>query len=211
MTTASRPRLRGVLHQVAFDVSLVTGTVLVLLASDARSRVAATVYAVSVSLLFGASALYHRVTWRPKLRGVLRRIDHASIFLLIAGTYTPVVLLAAPSRWSAYLLAAVWTVAGAAIALHLSTFDAPRWVSTAVYLALGWLGLAVMPLLWHGLGIAPVILLAIGGVLYSIGAVCYWRRYPDPSPTVFGYHEVFHALVVAAAACHYAAILLIIR
>jgi hemolysin III len=188
-----KPRLRGVLHQYAFFVSLVSGTLLVLLAAATRAAVAAAIYAASVSALFGVSALYHRVTWTPLARRRMRRLDHAMIFLLIAGTYTPVGLLVLHG-----------TVAG--IVLELAWTRAPRWLGGTVYLALGWVAVAAVPQLFARLGVAGGLLLVAGGLAYSAGAAVYALRRPDPAPAVFGYHEVFHLLVIAGVAAHFLAI-----
>jgi hemolysin III len=201
-----RPRLRGVLHQYAFFVSLTSGTLLVLLAATTRATVAAAIYAASVSALFGVSALYHRVTWTTAARRRMRRLDHAMIFLLIAGTYTPVGLLVLQGTLAAVVLAVVWGGALAGIALELVWTRAPRWLGGTVYLVLGWVAVVAMPQLFARLGVAGGLLLVAGGLLYSAGAAVYALRRPDPMPAVFGYHEVFHLLVIAGVAAHFLAI-----
>jgi hemolysin III len=201
-----RPRFRGVSHQYAFFASLITGLVLVLVAPTHKATTAAAIYAASVSGLFGASALYHRVTWRPATRRWMRRLDHSMIFVLIAGTYTPFALLVLHGTLADVVLAIVWGGALAGMLLKLVWIDAPKWLVAAIYLALGWVGVATTPQLLSHVGVGAVALLAVGGVLYSVGAVVYALRRPDPRPTVFGYHEIFHLLVIAAAAAHYAAI-----
>ena len=203
---AVRPRLRGVLHQYAFFVSVVCGVLLVLGASGAGERVSAVVFAAALATMFGVSALYHRITWRPGPRRWMRRLDHAAIYLLIAGTYTPFGLLALSGAWRWTVLPVVWGGALAAIVLKLAWVDAPKWVAAGIALALGWIGLVALPQLWDHTGLAGLLLLAAGGVLYTGGAVVYARGRPDPYPAVFGYHELFHALVIAAAACQYAAV-----
>jgi hemolysin III len=203
---AVRPRLRGVLHQYAFFVSVVCGVLLVLGASGAGERVSAVVFAAAVATMFGVSALYHRITWRPGPRRWMRRLDHAAIYLLIAGTYTPFGLLALSGAWRWTVLPVVWGGALAAIVFKLAWVDAPKWVAAAIAVALGWVGVVALPQLWHHAGFAGLLLLAAGGVLYTGGAVVYARGRPDPYPAVFGYHELFHALVIAAAACQYAAV-----
>ncbi|MGH3080387.1 MAG: PAQR family membrane homeostasis protein TrhA [Gaiellaceae bacterium] len=203
---AVRPRLRGVLHQYAFFVSVVCGVLLVLGASGAGERVSAVVFAAAVATMFGVSALYHRITWRPGPRRWMRRLDHAAIYLLIAGTYTPFGLLALSGAWRWTVLPVVWGGALAAIVFKLAWVDAPKWVAAAIAVALGWVGVVALPQLWHYAGFAGLLLLAAGGVLYTGGAVVYARGRPDPYPAVFGYHELFHALVIAAAACQYAAV-----
>jgi hemolysin III len=204
--TAVRPRLRGVLHQYAFFVSVGCGVLLVLGASGAGERVSAVVFAAALATMFGVSALYHRITWRPGPRRWMRRLDHAAIYLLIAGTYTPFGLLALSGAWRWTVLPVVWGGALAAIVLKLAWVDAPKWVAAALAVALGWIGVVALPQLWDHAGFSGLLLLAIGGVLYTGGAVVYARGRPDPYPAVFGYHELFHALVIAAAACQYAAV-----
>jgi hemolysin III len=203
---AVRPRLRGVLHQYAFLLSVVCGVLLVLGASGAGERVSAVVFAAALATMFGVSALYHRITWRPGPRRWMRRLDHAAIYLLIAGTYTPFGLLALSGAWRWTVLPVVWGGALAAIILKLAWVDAPKWVAAAIAVALGWIGVVALPQLWDQAGAAGLLLLATGGVLYTGGAVVYARGRPDPYPAVFGYHELFHALVIAAAACQYAAV-----
>jgi hemolysin III len=196
-----------VTHQWAFVASILIGVALVLSAPSDRARLAAAIYAVSVAALFGSSALYHRVAWRsPGPRRWMRRLDHSMIFVLIAGTYTPFALLALRGALASSLLVAVWAGAAAGIVLKLVWIDAPEWLVALVYVLLGWLGAAAVPTLIGTLGTGPVALVAGGGVLYTVGAVVYVRKRPDPVPAVFGYHEVFHVLVIAAAALQYAAI-----
>jgi hemolysin III len=201
-----KPRLRGVFHQYAFFVSLGSGTVLVLLAATARASVAAAVYAVSVAALFGVSALYHRVTWTGSARRRMRRLDHAMIFLLIAGTYTPVGLLVLKGTLASVVLAVVWGGALAGIVLEVAWAGAPRWLGGVVYLALGWVAVVAMPQLFARLGVAGGLLIVAGGLVYSAGAAVYARRRPDPVPAIFGYHEVFHLLVIVGVAAHFLAI-----
>ena len=201
-----KPRLRGVFHQYAFFVSLVGGTLLVVLATTTRASVAAAIYAASVSALFGVSALYHRVTWTTPARRRMRRLDHAMIFLLIAGTYTPVGLLVLQGTLASVVLAVVWGGAVAGIVLELAWTGAPRWLGGAVYLALGWVAVVAMPQLFARLGVAGGLLIVAGGLLYTAGAAIYSLRRPDPVPAVFGYHEVFHLLVIAGVAAHFLAI-----
>jgi hemolysin III len=201
-----KPRLRGVLHQYAFFVSLVSGALLVVLATTVRASVAAVIYAVSVSALFGVSALYHRVTWTGPARRRMRRLDHAMIFLLIAGTYTPVGLLVLQGTLGTVVLAVVWGGAIAGIVLELAWAGAPRWLGGTVYLALGWVALVAMPQLFVRLGVPGGMLIVAGGLVYSAGAAVYALRRPDPVPAVFGYHEVFHLLVIAGVAAHFLAI-----
>jgi len=201
-----KPRLRGVLHQWACAASVVFGVLVVAFADDGRERVAAGIYAASVTGLFGASALYHRVTWRPSVRRWMRRLDHAMIFVLIAGTYTPFALLAFDDGIGRTLLIAVWSGAAGGVSLKLLWIDAPKWLGVLVYVALGWIAVWTFPALAAALGAIPTVLVGLGGLLYTAGAVIYATRRPDPAPAVFGYHEVFHLLVVIAAALQYAVV-----
>jgi hemolysin III len=201
-----RPLLRGALHQAAFMVALVVGSLLVVSAEGARRHLAAAVFAGSVAAMLGASALYHRVTWSPRVRPWMRRLDHAGIYLLIAGTYTPVGLLSLHGTLQHVTLAIVWAGAAVAIVLKFAWVGAPKWLAAATGIALGWAGVAALPQVAHTAGIAAVVLLAAGGVAYTAGAVVYALKKPDPFPRVFGYHEVFHALTLVAVACQYVAV-----
>jgi hemolysin III len=201
-----KPRLRGVFHQYAFFVSLASGTLLVLLAATTKATLAAAIYAASVSALFGVSALYHRITWTTPARRRLRRLDHSMIFLLIAGTYTPVGLLVLNGTLATVVLAVVWGGAVAGTVLELVWTGAPRWLGGTVYLTLGWVAVVAMPQLFARLGVAGGLLIVAGGLVYSAGAAVYALRRPDPVPAVFGYHEVFHLLVIAGVAAHFLAI-----
>jgi len=201
-----KPRLRGVLHEYAFFVSLVCGVALILAASDGRARVAAAIYAAAVSGLLGTSALYHRVTWRPKARRWMRRLDHSMIFVLIAGTYTPVALLALKGTLASTILIVMWLGAMGGVVFKLLWIDAPKWLFAAVYVALGLVTAAVVGELPAAIGWLGAAGLALGGLLYAVGAVVYASGWPNPWPKVFGYHEVFHTLVLAAAAMQYAVI-----
>jgi hemolysin III len=202
-----KPRLRGVLHQWAFFVSLLGGVVLVLAAPPGRATLATAIYATSVAALFGVSALYHRITWvSASARRWMRRLDHTMIFFLIAGTYTPFCLLVLDGPLAVAILCAVWGGALAGVILNLVWIDSPKWVTAIVYITVGWVAIVAFPDLIDELGVTAILLLAAGGVLYTLGAIVYARKKPDPSPAVFGYHEVFHALVIAAAALQYAVI-----
>jgi hemolysin III len=200
-----RPLLRGLLHLGAFVVALGLGIALVLVAG-LRHAPAFAVYGLAVAGLFGVSALYHRGRWRPGVRGRLRRLDHSMIFVLIAGTYTPVCLYALDDGIGLALLAVVWGGALAAAVLELRRTPAPPKVIVALSIALGWVALLALPGVLHELGWVATALIGLGGVLYTVGAVIYARRSPDPRPEVFGYHEVFHTLTIGGAACHYAVI-----
>jgi len=179
---------------------------LVVYADSARASTAAAVFAGSVVAMLGASALYHRVTWSVRARPWMRRIDHAGIYLLIAGTYTPVGLLTLRGTMRELVLAIVWSGAAAAILLRFAWVDAPKWLSVVLGVSLGWAGVAAMPQVARYAGVTAVTLLAVGGLAYTAGAVVYARRKPDPVPAVFGYHEVFHALTLVAVSCQYVAI-----
>jgi hemolysin III len=203
---AVRPRLRGVLHQAAFVIAVGVAPFLIIGADGGRPRLAAAVFAGSVAACFGASALYHRVTWTPSVRLWMRRVDHAGVYLLIAGTYTPVSLLVLQGAWSTVVLTIVWVGAAAAIVLKFVWVAAPKWLAAALGLALGWVAVVALPQLIALLNPAALILLVVGGLAYSAGAVVYARGRPDPAPAVFGYHELFHALTIVGVACQYVAI-----
>ncbi|HZP71847.1 MAG TPA: hemolysin III family protein [Gaiellaceae bacterium] len=204
-TARVKPRLRGVFHEAGFYAALGLGIPLVLTAEPGRGRFAATVFAACVALCFGASALYHRPTWQPRVRSWLARLDHAGIYLLIAGTYTPVALLVMSRGWQVPVLAIVWSGAAAAILLKLVWVRTPKWAAAMTGLALGWVGVVAFGQLLK-LQVPGLLLLLAGGLLYSAGAIVYARRRPDPVPHLFGYHELFHVLTLAAAGCQYAAI-----
>jgi hemolysin III len=196
-----------VTHQWAFVASIFIGAALVLSAPSPRAQLAAVIYASSVVALFGSSALYHRVGWRsPGARRWMRRLDHSMIFVVIAGTYTPFALIALQGALASAILIAVWAGAAAGIMLKLAWIDAPERLVALLYVLLGWIGVAAVPKMIAALGIGPAALVAGGGVLYTAGALVYARKRPDPVPAVFGYHELFHVLVIAAAALQYAAI-----
>jgi hemolysin III len=202
-----KPRLRGVFHQWAFFVSLLAGTVLVLVAPAGRATLATAIYAVTVASLFGVSAVYHRVNWvSEKARRWMRRLDHSMIFCLIAGTYTPFALLVLDGSLATAILVGVWAGALAGIVLNLIWVDAPKWVTATVYIALGWVAVFALPDMASKLGATAIAMIGISGILYTAGAVIYALRRPNPAPAVFGYHEIFHVLVIAAAAIQYAVI-----
>ncbi len=201
-----RPRWRGWLHLACFEASLVIGTLLIATAQGVRQTVAASVYAGAVSGLFGASALYHRGRWSARARRWLERLDQVMILALIAGTSTPPLLLCLPLPGALIAVSAVWALAATAAIIRLTWLSAPERLVGAMFLGLGWAAAAAIPAVWVGAGVAPALLLVAGGVLYTLGAICYHCRRPDPAPSVFGYHEVFHVLVAAAAACQYTAI-----
>jgi hemolysin III len=205
-SAARRPALRGVLHQGAFFVAVVVAPLFVFAAHGTRQRFVAAVFAGAVALCFGTSALYHRVTWSPRMRLVMRRMDHAGVYLLIAGTYTPVSVLVLRGAWRPAILATVWAGALAAIVLKFAWVAAPKWLAAAIGIALGWVAVVVLPQLATRLNPAGLILLLVGGLAYTAGAIVYARRRPDPVPHVFGYHELFHALTIVAVTCQYVAI-----
>ena len=202
-----KPRLRGVLHQWAFFVSVIAGAALVLVAPAGRATLATSIYAVTVAGLFGVSAVYHRVNWvSATARRWMRRLDHSMIFLLIAGTYTPFALLVLDGGLATAILIAVWGGAAAGIVLNLIWIDAPKWLTAVVYVALGWVAVAAFPAMFDELGVTATLLVALGGIFYTLGAVVYATQRPNPAPAVFGYHEIFHALVIAAAAVQYSVV-----
>jgi hemolysin III len=190
---------------VGFVVACIVGALFVG-AVDGRRLVAAAVFAGSAAVMLGASTLYHRITWKPRARLWMRRVDHAGIYLLIAGTYTPVGLLRLHGSLQVVVLGVVWSGATAAILTKLCWVHAPKWLSATLGIALGWVGIVAMPQLVHTAGPAAVALLAAGGIAYTAGAIVYARRKPDPLPTIFGYHEIFHALTLVALSCQYVAI-----
>lgn len=204
MSATGKPRLRGVSHEIAFFVSLAGGPALMLLAPTIHARLAVALYASTLSGLFGVSALLHRRTWSLRWRRWLRRLDHAMIFLAIAGTYTAIGGLTLAPDLATIVLRVVWIGALGGALLHLAWVDIPKWLGAIPYVALGWVAVVAMPELRDRLGAGGMTLLVGGGALYTLGAFVYARRRPDPFPTVFGYHEIFHLLVIAAATAHYA-------
>jgi hemolysin III len=205
------PLLRGVFHQYAFFGALAAGTVLVVLADGYTERFAVWVYATALAAMFGSSALYHRFPWRnaaARLRA--RRVDHAMIFVFIAGTYTPFAMLGFSGALQVIVLAAVWAGAALGLVLNLVWIEAPRWLSTVAYLAVGWVGVVAVPQVFGALGVAVGVLLVVGAGLYTIGALAYASTWPNPVPATFGFHEVFHLLVVAAAGTQFVALSLVV-
>jgi hemolysin III len=200
-----KPKLRGVFHEIAFYVAAAIGILLVVTAEPGKARLAGAIFASGVVVCFGASAVYHRPTWPPRARAWLARLDHAGIYLLIAGTYAPFGLIVMSRDWAIPILAIVWGGALLAILLKLFWVQAPKWLSAAIALTLGWVAAAAFPQLLK-LPAAALALVVAGGLLYTGGALVYARRRPDPLPRVFGYHELFHVLTVAAAACQYVAV-----
>ena len=207
MTLADAPRLRGLFHQYAFVASLAAGVTLVALAEGARARVACAIYAAALVAMFGASAIYHRAPWRSlRARAWARRIDHSMIFIFIAGSYTPFALLELSGVLPKILLACVWGGAVVGVVLNVGWIDAPKWVTASVYLLVGWVGVIAAPQLFTELSMASAVLVVTGGVLYTLGALAYATSWPDPFPATFGFHEVFHLLVVVAALTQFVAV-----
>lgn len=207
--TAAKPKLRGWLHTGTFPASVAAGIVLVSLAPTDRARISATIFSVTASLLFGVSALYHRGNWSPTVRGVLKRLDHANIFLIIAGTYTPFTVLLLPDGPARTLLWLVWGGALAGVVFQVAWVGAPRWLYVPVYVALGWVAVVYLPDFLRG-GVATFVLVVVGGGLYTLGGIIYGIKRPNPSPRWFGFHEVFHAFTVAAFVVHYIGVSMVV-
>jgi len=206
---AVKPKFRGVSHEWSFFLCLGLGISLLVIADTPRKLLAVGIYSLSLCALFGTSALYHRVNWKTsKARMLMRRLDHSMIFLLIAGTVTPFCLLTMEGTWATAILIAVWTGAVIGIIIELIWTGSPKWVSVLIYLAVGWIGAIAFPQIVGTAGIGAGLLIATGGILYTLGAVVYATQRPDPNPTYFGYHEVFHVFVIGAAGTHFAAIAL---
>ncbi|MBD8506230.1 hemolysin III family protein [Hoyosella sp. G463] len=208
-----KPRMRGWIHLYAFGISILTGIALVSVVGaleDSRALLAVSIYSVTLSALFGVSALYHRVTWKsPAKRIWMKRADHSMIFLFIAGSYTPFCMLALPEDTGRLILTVVWAGALAGVAQKMLWPRSPAWLGVPLYILLGWAVAFVIPDLVAEAGVAPLVLLAVGGAFYSVGAVLYATKWPNPWPTTFGHHEFFHAATVIAALCHYIAIWLV--
>jgi hemolysin III len=201
-----RPLLRGTLH-LAAAIAAPAGLVLLLLIADSPRRyVGAAVFATSLMLLYTSSASYHLAPWPARLRAVMERVDHSMIFVFIAGTYTPFCLILLDYPWGIPMLAIVWSLAGLGVLSKIFLPHAPRWLTVAPYLALGWIGVIPAVQVVSAMSGGQLALLMLGGMLYTVGAVVYAKRWPDPFPRVFGFHEVFHALVVAGSAIHFALI-----
>ena len=208
--TPRKPRLRGVSHQWGFIVSLACGAALIALAPSGRAVVAAAIYAAAVSALLGTSTLYHRIDWRPAARRWMRRLDRSMIYVLIAASYTPFALLALHGALATVVLLLVWAGACGGVLLQLVWPDHPKWVAVVVSVTLGWVVVIMLTQLPGSIGWGAIGALAVSGALYTTGAVVYARERPNPWPGVFGYHEVFHALVLAAAAIHYAVVAFVV-
>jgi hemolysin III len=206
----AKPKLRGWLHTVTFPVAVLAGIVLVTTANE-EGRTASAIFAVTAALLFGTSALLHRGSWPPRSEGVLRRMDHSNIYLIIAGTYTPFAVLALPPHRGQTLLLVVWMGAGAGVVFRVFWVAAPRWMYTTLYVVIGWMAVFFLSDLIAVAGVPAVGLIAVGGVLYTLGAIVYGTKRPNPSPAWFGFHEVFHTLTIAAFVAHYAAVWIVVH
>jgi hemolysin III len=203
-----KPTWRGWIHAGTFPVAIVLGIVLIVLAHGAPAKLSSTVFVVCSLLLFGVSALYHRFNWNPRTKSLLRRFDHANIFLLIAGSYTPITVLSLPSAKATLLLWLIWGGAGLGILFRVFWIGAPRWLYVPLYLAMGWGALAYIVDFFHANAVMMTLIL-IGGLLYSIGAVVYGLKRPNPFPGKFGFHEIFHTLTLLAFLCHWVGIFLV--
>lgn len=203
-----KPSWRGWIHAATFPLALVLGIILVVAASTTMARIGSAIFTVSSLLLFGVSALYHRFEWGPKVRALLRRLDHANIILLIAGTYTPITLLCLPREKAMVLLSIIWTGAALGIGFRVFWLGAPRWLYVVLYLALGWAAIIYIVDLFRASWIA-MTLVAVGGFFYSLGAVVYGLKRPNPLPHTFGFHEIFHSLTLAAFLCHWTGVFVV--
>jgi hemolysin III len=199
-----RPLLRGVSHVIAAIVATTLGApALLLIADSPRAYVSAAIFAASLILLYSTSAAYHRINWTPLFRAIISRMDHSMVLVLIGGTFTPFCLVVLGTAWGITMLSVIWGVAGAGVLVNTVWPASPRWLRVGFYVILGWLGLIPAPELAHRLAAAPLALLVLGGVLYTIAGVIYWIRKPDPFPRVFGHLEVFHLFVIAGTVLHY--------
>jgi len=208
-----RPRLRGTLHAYAAGVSVLTGVALVTVAAverSARAGWSTALYSLTIVFLFGVSGLYHRGKWSERGRRVMKRLDHSMIFVFIAGTYTPIAVLALSHHAAVSVLAVVWSGAAAGVVLKMFWPTAPRWLGVPLYIALGWVAAFVMPGIVHGAGVTALVLIIVGGLAYTAGGIVYGLKRPNPFPTTFGFHEVFHVCTLLAAGCHYVAIWLVV-
>lgn len=208
---AAKPILRGWMHLGATPVAVIAGLVLIVIAPTVPLRIACAIYVLSALILFGTSAAYHRGNWSPRVLAVFRRADHANIFGFIAGTYTPLAVSMLDGMSRIVLLVLIWSIAVAGMAMRILWINAPRWLYTVLYLLTGWAAVGWLWQFWNVGGPAVVILIVLGGLVYSVGAVAYALKRPNPSPKWFGFHEIFHLCTVLAAACHYAAVLIAVR
>ena len=206
-----KPRLRGVIHQWSAIVAFLSVMVLLALPQADHVRFGSAVYGITIVGLFGVSATYHRINWATtRARALMKRADHSMIFVFIAGTYTPLCLAALHGTEEVALLIIVWAGALGGVVTSTAFPHAPRWVTVPLYIALGWVAIFAMPSILHSAGVAAVVLLILGGIFYSVGAVCYATRRPNPWPGTFGYHEVFHTFTAVAAVCHYISVSLVV-
>jgi hemolysin III len=208
LVASVKPRLRGWLHLGMFPVALLGGLVLVVVSEPGPVRTASAIFTATAALLFGVSAVYHRGTWGPRTHGVLKRLDHSNIYLIIAGTYTPFAVTLLPWEQARTLLILIWGGAIGGVVFRVFWTNAPRWLYVALYIALGWTAVFYVVPFWRSGGPAIGILIALGGLLYTAGGVIYGVKRPNPSPRWFGFHEVFHAFTLAAFASHFAAVTL---
>jgi len=203
-----KPKLRGWLHLGMAVAVVFGGAALLVLAPGVAGKAGSAVWLVGAIVLFGMSAIYHIGSWSPPVKATLRRLDHANIFVFIAATYTPLALVLLPRSDAIALLTLIWAVAVVGVSVRVFWQNAPRWLDVACYLGLGWAGIGWLPAFWVNGGPLIVILIGVGGLIYSLGALVYARKWPDPSPKWFGFHEIFHACTIVAALCHFAAIAL---
>jgi hemolysin III len=201
-----KPLWRGRLHQIAFICSIPMGMVIVAIGRSGAARAAAAIYAVSLCALYGVSASYHRIAWSERARRVMRRLDHSTIFVLIAGTYTPFCVLTLHGAWRIAMLSSVWGIALAGIVLKVAFLERLKALGFVLYIGLGWVAVAAIPQIVRALHVSGTTLLVAGGLLYTVGAIMFGMHRPDPRPAVFGYHEVWHSFVIAGSLCHYALI-----
>jgi hemolysin III len=206
---AVKPRLRGWLHAGMAPLALAAGIVLVCLAATAAGVIGGAVFLAASVLLFVTSALYHRGSWSARGMAILRRLDHSNIYVFIAATYTPLALILLHGTSRVILLVAIWSAAAGGLLFRLLWLSAPRWLYTVLYIVMGWTALGWLAAFYHAAGLAVLILIVAGGVCYTLGAVVYARKHPNPSPTWFGFHEIFHAGTIAGFTCHYVAISMI--
>jgi hemolysin III len=211
VTEVLKPRLRGWVHAAMTPVAVVGAVVLVAVSPTTAARVSTAVFGLSAVLLFGTSAVYHRGTWSPRVAGVLRRLDHTNIFLIIAGTYTPLAVLLLDTARARTLLVVVWAGALVGLLARVLWLGAPRWLYVPVYIALGWVAVWYLPSFWRSGGPMLAWLIIIGGLAYTVGAVVYGTKRPNPSPRWFGFHEIFHLLTVVGFGCHFAAAALAVQ
>ncbi len=204
----AKPRLRGWLHLGMTPLIQLAGVILLVATPTLTGRIGVAVYLAGATMLFGTSAIYHRGTWAARGEAILRRLDHANIFVFIAATYTPLALTLLDRGQATVLLSVIWAIAVAGITIKVCWMTAPRWLYTAMYVAMGWAAVWWMPAFWANGGPLIVGLIVAGGLVYSFGALVYARKLPNPSPTWFGFHEIFHACTIVAALCHFAAITL---